>query len=88
MTRQATLTERARRDCERCGIDQDQIQDAIDDAVPNDVQNRPDPHDPATMFRYIRALFGVRTVEIACELRPDGRLLVMRVIVLSEGPSG
>jgi len=40
------------------------------------------------MFRYIRVLFGVRTVEIACELRPDGRLLVMRVIVLSEGPGG
>jgi hypothetical protein len=82
------FTRLARRGCERCGVEEDEVRDLIDNPSPANVQERPDPGDPATVLRYIRAPYVNGTLEVTCEPRPDGRLLVRRVIVFSEDPGG
>lgn len=88
MSQHPIFTRLARRGCERCGVEEDEVRDLIDSPSPATVQERPDPGDPATVLRYIRAPHGSGTLEATCESRPDGRLLVRRVIVFSEDPGG
>lgn len=80
------FTKRARLDCERCGVDEDDVRDLVDNPSPANAQERPDPGDPATVLRYVRAPYVNGTLEVTCEPRPDGRLLVRRVIVFCEDP--
>ena len=89
MSQHPIFTKRARRDCERCGTDEDEVRDLIASPSPANVHEKPDPGDPATVFVYIRAPYGDGgTLEVTCDPRPDGRLLVTRVIVFFEDPGG
>lgn len=50
MTQHATFTARARRDCRRIGVDEDEARGVIDN--PDVAELRPDPGDPHTVFVY------------------------------------
>ena len=83
MSKHGIFTKRARRDCLRCSIDEDDVLELVAD--PQDVVEEQDPGDPNTVFRYLRRRLSDDTIlEVTCELRADGRLLILRVIVFSE----
>ena len=70
------FTKRARLGCARSGVDEDEVRDLIDNPSPANIQEKPDPGDPATVLRYIRAPYGDgRTLEVTCEPRPDLSLI-------------
>lgn len=83
VSRQATFTHRARRDCIRLGLDEPQLQDVLDDPVA--VRQQADPGDANTVFIYVLGrLPDARWLEIMCEARPDDRRFVRRVCVFPE----
>jgi hypothetical protein len=82
VTQQATLTQRAVRDCARVGIDEDEVRDALERA--DLVKEATDPGDPDTIFMY--SVFVVdddRALVITWE-QLAARQLVRRVSLLSK----
>jgi len=72
MTQYVELTARARRDCARISVDEDEARDVVDS--PDRVEERPDPGDPSKVFSYsVRRLTEDAVLVVTWEQLADRR---------------